>query len=227
MTDDGRWHMDVGPDGALTRFVGGFDTRVRPLAEPVFLGAGTHWLRIVDDGVDIDGTFHAFMAEIPAPPTSRPAHVEIDGELHAFMSPPPPAPASAPARFTPSPATVAEWGPRACPWSDEPEWAPVVGIFVGGCVERGVGSSFRAHAHAHTGKDAFRGWICVRGYRRLFAQHRDNLTGVWSSTDRPSRIMWHELAHVRTGHGHDSVWRAEMKRLGQPIPARYKKKAKR
>jgi hypothetical protein len=49
------------------------------------------------------------------------------------------------ADFTPSSTTVAEWGLRECPF----DWPEVVGVFVGGCVERGVGSAFRRQAHAH------------------------------------------------------------------------------
>lgn len=75
------------------------------------------------------------------------------------------------------------------------------GLFVGGCVDRGDGSSFRAKAHAHTG-DSNKGWICVRAARRV------------GDTSKPNMLMLHEVAHLISGHGHDDVWRKAAKSIG-------------
>lgn len=88
------------------------------------------------------------------------------------------------------------------------------GVFVGGCVDRGVGSRFRAQAHAHTepnGKNP--GWICVLSPKRLY-------------TDRggPSQLMLHELAHLLTGDGHTDRWRKVARELGYRLPSHYRKR---
>lgn len=85
------------------------------------------------------------------------------------------------------------------------------GVFVGGCVERGVGSRFRSQAHAHT-SGSHKGWVCFLSRRR-----------VWTITGNPGRVWMHEVAHILTGHGHDVIWRAKMHELGQPIPKRYQR----
>lgn len=73
----------------------------------------------------------------------------------------------------------------------------VKGIFTGGCVERGEGSSFRAKAHGHLWGE-YAGWICVRAARRL--------------NDR--MLMLHEAAHVITSAGHTDKWRAKLLEIG-------------
>lgn len=79
----------------------------------------------------------------------------------------------------------------------------VIGVYVGGCVQTGLGS-IKANSHAHINKgESHRGWVCF--------QHPDNL--------RNEGTRMHELAHIRTGQGHTDKWRAEMARLGQPIAA--------
>lgn len=130
--------------------------------------------------------------------------------------------------FTPSPETLAEYGPRQVDpiWVNEDQrWENVVAIFVGGCVERGVGSSFRRQAHAHNYRDTENfGVICVRSHRRLYAAVR-NGDGTWGHNSLPSRLMWHELAHLLAPNtGHTDTWRAVMRELGQPIPEMLKKK---
>lgn len=122
--------------------------------------------------------------------------------------------------FTPKPETLAEYGPRDCPF----DWPGVAGVYVGGCVATD-GGRFRRQAHAHNQRgDRHFGWICILSQRKLYGQTR-SADGVWTPTDRPSRLMWHEYAHILTpSHGHDDTWRAMMHRLGQPLPARYKKR---
>lgn len=78
------------------------------------------------------------------------------------------------------------------------------GIFSGGCVERGEGSSFRAKAHAHIKGKTPRehdGWICFRSAKRL-NQHG---------------IVIHELAHILTNEGHSRKFYECVRRLGGRI----------
>jgi hypothetical protein len=99
-------------------------------------------------------------------------------------------------------------------FADRPE---VVGVFVGGCVARGVGSRFRRQAHAHNSRrDKHFGWICVLTPRRLY-----------TASGKPSQLMIHELAHMLTpNHGHDDAWRAKMREIGGTIRAHERKKVR-
>jgi len=95
----------------------------------------------------------------------------------------------------------------------------VVGIFTGGCVERGEGSRFRARAHAHNHKDdPDYGWICVLSFKRIGTTvEYDDGTGTIT---KPSRLMLHEIAHILTpNHGHDAAWREMVSRIGAPSEA--------
>jgi hypothetical protein len=106
-----------------------------------------------------------------------------------------------------------EWAPRRYPvrYAVPPgKWPLLNGLFIGGCVERGDGSSFRRRAHAHNVKGtAYYGWICIRSARR-----------VMTATGRPSTLFLHEYAHLMTpDHGHDAAWRAAITGLGRPAEA--------
>ncbi len=113
------------------------------------------------------------------------------------------------------------------------EMPEIKGIFLGGCIERGVGSSFRRQAHAHNHKsDAYFGWVCFRSIKRLGAWRGIPSTSAGNSSaetvvviDKPSRTLFHEYAHILTpNHGHDDTWRRKMEELGQPIPKHYQRK---
>jgi hypothetical protein len=78
------------------------------------------------------------------------------------------------------------------------------GVFVGGCVERGVGSSFRATAHAHS-HGFHRGFICFRSDKWLHV-----------------RELWlHELAHVVTRQPHNNRWREFLLQIGGTLDPVY------
>lgn len=85
----------------------------------------------------------------------------------------------------------------------------VAGVFIGGCVARGLGSSFRAQAHAHTSGEHL-GWICIRGWRRLYQR----------------QLLLHELAHVITRQGHTDRWRNCLRELGGRVEAQCRKRVR-
>lgn len=71
---------------------------------------------------------------------------------------------------------------------------PKAKVFVGGCIERGDGSSFRRSAHAHCMKgDKYKGWICVRSKKPETLRLPDG---------EPTNLMKHEYAHILTEQGH-------------------------
>lgn len=83
---------------------------------------------------------------------------------------------------------------------------PKAKVFVGGCVERGEGSSFHASAHAHTTpSDKFHNWICVRS-KQPRAVH--NYCG------EPTNTMLHEYAHILTGEGHTKKFWTMLANIG-------------
>ena len=80
------------------------------------------------------------------------------------------------------------------------------GIFVGGCIERKEGSSFRAKAHAHLVKhkgkySKYGGWICIRSAKRL----------------SQINLLRHELAHIIVGQGHTKKFYECVRRIGGSI----------
>ncbi len=79
----------------------------------------------------------------------------------------------------------------------------VKGVYVGGCVAKGLGSIGRqAFAHVHLqSRDAWRGWVCF--------QHPKDL--------KRRRTRMHELAHILTGEGHTRRWRETMAYLGESV----------
>ncbi len=96
------------------------------------------------------------------------------------------------------------------------EYPQLKGVFVGGCIAKGEGSSFRAKAHAHTQEnDPYKGWICVRSLKRVYIK----------GTKKASMLIRHELAHllVKPYYYHNKQWQKTYKRLNKEINEIYKK----
>ena len=91
--------------------------------------------------------------------------------------------------------------------TDEVFKAGFRGIFVGGCIERKEGSSFRAMAHAHWVRNKkgelmpYGGWICIRSAKRA----------------KQKNLLIHEVAHIITGEGHSRKFYECVRRLGGSI----------
>lgn len=72
-------------------------------------------------------------------------------------------------------------------------------LFIGGCIERGVGSSFRHKAHAHSFKPCPHfGVLCFRSIKRIGQYHiiANNDNSITVVIDKPSRLLLHEYAHL-------------------------------
>lgn len=104
-----------------------------------------------------------------------------------------------------------------------PDWLknlfPSCRVFVGGCVERGVGSAFRHLAHAHNSTkypDPNFGCLCFRSIKRI-GQYRIismNDGRVQIIVDKPSRLMLHEFAHLLAlNQGHNPTFYRRYKEL--------------
>lgn len=87
---------------------------------------------------------------------------------------------------------------------DFPEF-PRAKVFIGGCVKRGEGSSFRASAHAHTSSSQYQGWICVRSKKPETLRLPDGT---------PSNLMKHEYAHILTLEGHTRRFWETLAKIG-------------
>jgi hypothetical protein len=86
--------------------------------------------------------------------------------------------------------------------TDEVFKAGFRGIFVGGCIVRKEGSSFRATAHMHMDpKYPYFGWICIRGKKRAAQKS----------------LLIHELAHLISKEGHTRKFYETVRRLGGRI----------
>lgn len=89
---------------------------------------------------------------------------------------------------------------------DFPEF-PLTKVFVGGCIARGEGSSFRASAHAHNSKtDKHFGTTCIR------SKKPDTLR---LPNGEPSNLMKHEYAHILCpNEGHTRKYWTVLAKIG-------------
>ena len=94
------------------------------------------------------------------------------------------------------------------PYQPFAQFTQLKGVFLGGGVDRGDGSSFRRIAHAHTNlKEPNGGFICVRSPKRLWYMGAEGT--------KPSLTMIHELAHIVVGQGHTDKFRKAYKELSK------------
>lgn len=106
-----------------------------------------------------------------------------------------------------------------------PIWPQVEGVYVGACVARGPGSSFRGTAHAHCAlTDFFHGWICIRSRKRV-GTYSLNPDETWDGSITQARDeLLHEVAHllVKPYHWHDKTFWEQFKAIGGK-PSKYER----
>ena len=100
-------------------------------------------------------------------------------------------------------------------------WIECRGIFVGGCVERGEGSSFRAKAECHNDPSYPNyGWICVRALKRVGEYTVFTGSEFDGELTKPSMLMLHEYAHLLAPkQGHTAEFYRQLRGLGGHITA--------
>lgn len=81
---------------------------------------------------------------------------------------------------------------------------PRARIFIGGCVARGEGSSFRASGHAHTTGPHIN-WICIRSKKPEVLRLPDGT---------PTNLLKHEYAHILTLEGHTAKFWETLASIG-------------
>lgn len=102
-------------------------------------------------------------------------------------------------------------------------WHPsfvVEGIAIGGCIDA-FGTSrqgmFRRSAHAHThARSPNRGWLCFRSAKR---------ERVIGRSGRPTRLFWHEWAHIAANDGHTARFVQLLHDVGQHAEAKASTRA--
>ncbi|MDE1854625.1 MAG: hypothetical protein KGI38_12910 [Thaumarchaeota archaeon] len=103
-----------------------------------------------------------------------------------------------------------------------PDFPEVKGISVGRCIRGKFLGSYRGHAHS--GKDEYHGWVCIKKSRVGRYVLNDGADGFDGVVVKPGRTLLHEIAHLRSPTaGHGAGWKAEMRKLGQSVPRRYKR----
>jgi hypothetical protein len=99
-----------------------------------------------------------------------------------------------------------------------PEPFSHIKVFIGGCVERGIGSSFRHQAHAHNSiEDENFGYLCIRSIKRIgrYEEIKNEDGTVTIKVTKPSQLLLHEVAHILSpGSYHNKTWLSRYIEIG-------------